>query len=263
MPTLTLNGIEFNYRIDGAKGGDPILLSNSLASNLEMWAPQMAALTGAGLRVIRYDSRGHGASGVSPGPYSIQTLAEDAVALLDALEVDRTHFCGLSKGGMVGQWLGTHYGDRLRSLTLCDTAAHMSGPEVWRDRIALVREGGMTAVVDGTIERWFTPAGQSRLAAEVAKVREMVLSTPPEGFCACAEAIMAMDQRESIRGVTTATLVIVGEDDPGTPVSAAELIHDAIPGSQLVVLPQAAHFANVEQADAFNAAVLGFLEVRR
>ena len=164
---------------------------------------------------------------------------------------------------MVGQWLGTHHGTRLRSLVLCDTAAYMGGIDVWQERVASVRAGGMAAVVDGTIERWFTPAGQMRLAGEVAKVREMILATPPDGYCACAEAIMAMDQRETIKSITTATLIIVGEDDPGTPVSAAELIHSHVPGSELVVLTQAAHFSNIEQPDAFNAALLSFLNRHR
>lgn len=259
MPGIDVNGIQLEVRMDGPEGGVPLLLSNSLASALAMWDPQIEPLTAAGYRVIRYDSRGHGGSAVTPGPYSIELLAQDALGLLDALSISTAHFCGLSKGGMVGQWLATHHGDRLRSAVLCDTSAYMGGGDVWQQRIDAVRGGGMAAVVDGTIERWFTPAGRERLAADVESVRQMVLATPPEGFCACAQAIMAMDQRESIRAVRVPTLVIVGEDDPGTPVSAARLIHENIAGSRLVILPEAAHFANVEQAAPFNAALLEFL----
>ena len=263
MATMTVNDIELNYRIDGPRDGDPLLLSNSLASTLDMWRPQMGPLTDAGFRVVRYDSRGHGASGVSGGPYTVSQLANDALALLDALDIERAHFCGLSKGGMVGQWLGTHNGNRLKSLALCDTAAYMGGPGAWQDRIAMVNQSGMSAVVDATIDRWFTTSGQSRLTQDVEAVRQMILNTPPEGFCACAEAITQMDQRESIRSITTPTIVIVGEQDPGTPVSAAELIHQRIAGSELVVIPDAAHFANMEQPTAFNDALLGFLSRHR
>jgi 3-oxoadipate enol-lactonase len=260
MTQIAANGTHLEVRIDGPEDGVPILLSNSLASALAMWEHQVAPLVAAGYRVIRYDSRGHGGSGVTEGPYSIELLADDALALLDSLGIERTHFCGLSKGGMVGQWLASHHGDRLHSTTLCDTAAYMGGGQVWQERIDAVRAGGMAAVVDGTVERWFTPAGRERLTDDVAKVREMILATPPEGFCACAGAIMAMDQRESIRAVQVPTLVIVGEDDPGTPVEAAQLIHERIAGSRLVVLPEAAHFANVEQVEGFNAALLQFLQ---
>ncbi len=214
--------------------------------------------------MLRYDSRGHGASAAPEGPYTMELLAADAVGLLDALGLDAVHFCGLSKGGMVGQMLGARYAGRVRSLVLCDTAAHIpGGEEVWNERMRAVREGGMAAVVDATIDRWFTKPGQARLADEVGRVREMILGTPVEGFCACCEAIRDMDQRESIRTITTPTLVVVGEEDPGTTVAMAQEIQQRIPGAGLVVLPEAAHFANMEQAEPFNAALVGFLEKQR
>jgi 3-oxoadipate enol-lactonase len=235
------------------------MLSNSLASNLSMWDLQIPALVGAGFRVLRYDSRGHGQSAAPAGAYTMEMLAADAVGLLDALGVTQVHFCGLSKGGMVGQMLGTHHAGRLLSLVLCDTAAHLGPPEIWDQRMAAAREKGMAGLVDAFIDRWFTKPGQWRLTAEVEKVRQMILATPVEGFCGCCRAIQAMDQRESIRAITTRTLVLVGEHDPGTPVSAAEFIHQRIAGSQLVVIKDAAHFVNVEQAEVFNAALLEFL----
>ena len=259
MPTAHVNDADLHYRFDGPEDAPVILVSNSLASNLAMWDHQIDTLRGLGFRVLRYDSRGHGRSGVTPGPYSIELLTADAVGLLDALGIERASFMGCSKGGMVGQMAGTRHGDRFDRLVLCSTSAYMGGGDVWTARIEAVTNGGMAAVVDATIDRWFTAPGQERMPDDVARVREMILATPPEGFIACAHAIAAMDQRESIRAIDRPTLVVVGEDDPGTPPSAAELIHDRIAGSKLVVLAEAAHFCNVEQAGPFNAALEEFL----
>jgi 3-oxoadipate enol-lactonase len=258
---MDVNGTTLHYQFDGPEQGPVVMLSNSLASNLSMWDPQIAALTGAGFRVLRYDSRGHGQSAAPQGPYSLEMLGEDALGLMDALELDKLHFCGLSKGGMVGQILGAKYGGRLLSLALCDTSSYMgAGAATWDERIATVRENGMAAVVEATIERWFTAPGRQRMPEEVDKVRQMVLNTPVEGYCACSEAIKVMDQRESIRAITTPTVVIVGEEDPGTTVEMAREIHQRIAGSSLVILPEAAHFSNVEQAEGFNKALLDFLK---
>jgi len=259
MPLANVNQTTLNYRLDGPEQGPVVMLSNSLAANLTMWDFQIPALVEAGYRVLRYDSRGHGQSAVPAGPYSIEMLAADAVGLIDMLGLEKVHFCGLSKGGMVGQMLGTHHGDRLISLTLCDTAAHLPSREVWDARIKTVRENGMHALADAFIDRWFTKPGQKRLHAEVEKVRQAILNTPVEGFCACCCAIQEMDQRDSIRAISTRTLVLVGEHDPGTPVSAAEFIHDRIASSELRVISDAAHFVNVEQASVFNDLLLPFI----
>lgn len=261
MPAMDVNGTTLHYQFDGPEQGPVVMLSNSLASNLSMWDPQIPALTGAGFRVLRYDSRGHGQSAAPQGPYTMEMLGGDAVGLMDALGLEKVHFCGLSKGGMVGQILGAKNGGRLLSLALCDTSAYMgAGAATWDERMAAVRENGMAAVVDATIERWFTAPGRQRLPEDVEKVRQMVLNTPVEGYCACSEAIKVMDQRESIRAITTPTLVIVGEEDPGTTVEMAREIHERIPGSSLVILPEAAHFSNVEQSEGFNKALLDFLQ---
>ena len=261
MARAEINGTSIHYRIDGPEDGAPLLLSNSLASNLTMWDPQMDALTGAGYRVVRYDSRGHGKSAAPHGPYSIEVLGRDAVALMDECGLDKARFCGLSKGGMVGQWLGANAGDRLVSLALCDTAASMDGgAAAWQERIDTVEIGGMAAVVDGTIDRWFTPPGQARMPDDVAKVRAMILSTPVIGFQACSMAIRDMDLVPGLANIRTPTTVIVGEDDPGTPVAKARQIHEGVAGSELVILPESAHLPNIEQAEAFNAALLGHLE---
>ena len=260
MPLLNVNGTTLHYRIDGPEHGPVVMLSNSLASDLTMWDLQIPELVENGYRVLRYDSRGHGRSALPEGPYSIELLTDDAVGLMDALGLDKVHFCGLSMGGMVGQMLATRYADRLVSLTLSSTSAHIGPREIWDERIELVRESGMNAVADATIDRWFTKAGQKRLPAEVEKVRQMILNAPAAGFCACCVAIRDMDQRESIRAISTQTLVVVGEHDPGTPVAASELIHGRITASKMKIIPDAAHFVNVEQAAAFNSVLFEFLE---
>jgi len=260
MPLAQVNGTTLNYRFDGPEEGAVVMLSDYLASDLTMWDLQIPALVDAGYRVLRYDSRGHGQSAVSRGPYAIELLEADAEGLMDALGLERVHFCGLSMGGMVGQMLGARHGERLISLTLCSTSSHMAPKEIWNERIEMVRENGMNAVVEGTIDRWFTKGGQERLEGEVEKVRRMILNTPVDGFCACCAAIRDMDQRDAIRTISTRTLVVVGEHDPGTPVAAAEFIHERIASSQLRVLSDAAYFVNVEQTKTFNNTLLEFIE---
>ena len=259
MPFVDVAGTTLNFRFDGPEQGPVVMLSNSLASDLTMWEAQVPNLVAAGYRVLRYDTRGHGHSAVPEGPYTIELLTTDAVGLMDELGLDKVHFCGLSMGGMIGQMLGTSYGDRLLSLILCSTSAHIGPRDIWDERIASVTRKGMNAVVDATIDRWFTTAGQARLPEAVEKVRQGILSTPVDGFCGCCAAIRDMDQRESIRTISTRTKVIVGEHDPGTPVSAAQLIHERIAFSELRIISDAAHFVQVEQADAFNETLLAFL----
>ncbi|MBR9981350.1 MAG: alpha/beta fold hydrolase, partial [Desulfatitalea sp.] len=173
------------------------------------------------------------------------------------------HFIGLSMGGMVGQVLGAHHGNRLRTLVLSSTSAHMPPPELWAERIQAVRAGGTAAVVDGTIERWITRAGRQRLPEALEKVRAMILGTPTAGFVGCCAAIRDLDLREAIRAITAPTLIVVGEHDQGTPVTMARFIHERIAGSRLVVVPEAAHLLNVEQSEIFNRTVVPFLDGRR
>ena len=212
MPEIQANGITIHYELSGPNDAPVVLLSNSLGTRLEMWDPQVQALTQR-YRVLRYDSRGHGRSSAPPGPYSIEMLAADALGLIDALGIDRVHFCGLSKGGMVGQMLGARHADRLKTLTLCSTACHVAPKEVWDQRIEAVRAGGMAAVADAVVERWFTEDYRAEPTIVVERVRQMVLETPPEGYVACCAAIRDMDLRETIRGIRLPTLVIVGEQD--------------------------------------------------
>ena len=199
MPQIDANGIAIHYELCGPADAPVVLLSNSLGTRLEMWDPQLPALSQR-YRVLRYDSRGHGRSAAPAGPYTIELLADDALGLLDALGIERAHFCGLSMGGMVGQVLGARHPERLRSLTLCSTACHMTPKEIWDERIEAVREGGMAAVADGVVERWFTEAFRAEPSIVVERVRQMILETPAHGYAACCAAIRDMDLRETIRG---------------------------------------------------------------
>lgn len=262
MPIGDVNGIKLNYRFDGPEKGDVIMFSNSLSSDLTMWDCQIPRLSESGYRILRYDSRGHGRSSVPPGPYTIEMLTLDVLALLDFLGLNQVHFCGLSLGGMVGQMLGAMHGNRLLSLILCDTSSYMAQRGIWDERIALARRVGMEGLVDATIDRWFTKTGQERLKVAIEHIREVILKTSVEGYCGSGLAIHAMDLREIIKGISVRTLIMVGEQDQGTPVSVADFIHQQIGSSVLKVIPNAAHFVNVEQADIFNNVLLEFLSGR-
>jgi 3-oxoadipate enol-lactonase len=258
MPHAKANDIEIYYELSGPAGAPVVMLSNSLGTRLEMWDPQMPALT-EGYRVLRYDSRGHGRSDAPPGPYSIAMLGEDARALLDALGIAAVHFCGLSKGGMVGQWLGTHHGGRLASLTLCATAARLGPAELWNQRIEQSARDGMASLVDGVTERWFTAGYRATPRPEIEQVRAMILATSPQGYGGCCAAIRDMDQSEAIGAIRTPTLIVAGADDPATTVEVMRDLHERIPGSRFVQIPQAAHLVNIEQAGRFNRALTSFL----
>ncbi|MFY8092276.1 MAG: 3-oxoadipate enol-lactonase [Niveispirillum sp.] len=256
---LTLaDGCRLHWRLDGPEGAPVLLLSNSLGTNMDMWAPQMPALI-RHFRVLRYDSRGHGMSDVPAGPYSIDLLGRDAVGLLDVLGIDKVRFAGLSKGGMVGQWLGANAPERLSHLVLCNTAAEMAPADPWNARIALVKAQGMAAIVNGVVERWFTEPFRLAHPDAIAPITAMLQATPVEGYTACCAAVRDMDQRASLPHIPVPTLVIGGRQDPATPIAKSHELARLIPGARLVEL-DAAHLSNVEQAEAFTAALLSFLK---
>ena len=245
------------YRWDGPEDHPTLVLSNSLGTSHAMWEPQIADLS-EHFRVLRYDSRGHGASMVTPGPYDIALLAHDVLALLQALELRRVKFCGLSIGGMVGMWLGANAPERIEQLVLSNTSAHIGGPEVWNSRIDAVRRGGMEAVANTVIERWFTPRFRESSPQTVERIRDMLLATPPEGYAACAAAVRDMDQRESLARIVAPTLVICATHDPATPPEHGRFVAQAVKGARVVEL-DASHLSNVEAAPAYNRALLEFL----
>jgi 3-oxoadipate enol-lactonase len=221
-----------------------------------MWDAQMAPFADR-FRVIRYDSRGHGQSDAPVGLYTMDRLGRDALAILDALNIERTFYCGLSKGGMVGQWLGSHAPARVERMALCNTSAHIPLPDLWNMRIEVATTKGMSALLQGIVERWFSEEFRKEHRAEVARISEMVLATPGHGYAGCCAAIRDMDQRETTKTITVPTLVVAGSKDPATPPDHGRLIHELIKGSEFVLL-DAAHLSNIEQTEEFNRAVLGF-----
>lgn len=257
---IKANGIDINYELTGRQGAPVVMLSHSLASSMVMWNPQLDTLE-PHFKVLRYDMRGHGRSEAPDGAYSLDMLAEDVVALLDALDIDVVHFVGLSIGGMIGQGFALNHGDRLESLVLCDTSAVMpaEAQPILQQRIAHARQNGMAGQVDGTLERWFTPQYLKANPPEVEMIRQQIKATPLAGYIGCSEALRGLNYLERLSEITLPTLIMVGEEDPGTPVAASQAIHERIAGSQLVVLPSAMHLSNIEQAEAFNKALMGFL----
>lgn len=258
---IKANGIHINYRIDGPDGAPWVTMSNSLATTHRMWDAQMAAFTKQ-YRVLRYDKRGHGETEVAPGPYSFELLADDVLALLDALQITRTHFVGLSMGGMTGMTMAVRRPSVLRTLVLCDTTSKdpLGDPALWQQRIDAVRAGGsMDALVESTLARFLTPDTVKTRPEITDAVRTMVRNTPIDGYIACCQAIAQLNLTDRLAGIAIPTMVVVGADDPATTVEMAKIIHQRIAGSELVILKDAAHLSNLEQADAFNETVLGFL----
>ena len=259
---IEVGGITIAYYLDGPAdgrtGAPVVMLSHSLAATSAMWEPQVKALAGS-YRVLRYDTRGHGASAVPTGPYTLAQMVEDVRGLLAALALDRVYFVGLSMGGMIGQLLALTHPELLHGVALCSTNAKMTpdAPAVWDERIAVARTQGMGAHVEPTIGRWFTPGFVREHPEEVDRVREMIRTTDAEGYVACIEAIRHTAFLERLPEIRMPALVVAGRDDPGLP--AAQAIHVHIVGSEMVVLAPAAHMCNLEQPEAFNAALLDFL----
>ena len=256
----TANGIAVNYTLEGRAGAPVLTLSHSLATDNSMWDPQLPELTKR-WRVLRYETRGHGATDAPAGAYSLDQLATDAIALLDALGIDRTHWLGLSMGGMIGQTLALKAPQRLQRLILADTSSRVP-PEMrsaWEERIKTAETQGMEPLVEPTIGRWFTEPFRKSHTDVIDRVRKMIRSTDPRGYAGCCHAIAALNLTDRLRDIKLPTLVIVGEDDPGTPVAAARVIHEGIKGSELAILKSAAHLANMEQPAAFTTAATAFL----
>jgi 3-oxoadipate enol-lactonase len=257
MPKVDVNGSKFFYALSGAPQGPVVVFSNSLGTTLEMWRSQLAALEQK-FRVLRYDMRGHGQSDLRDEPCSIADLGRDVVGLLGTLGIEKVHFCGLSIGGVIGQWLGANFPERLQSLVLCNTAAKIGVAETWNQRIADVAAKGMAPITDAALQRWFTAGFASKHPEAVAPFRAMLLANDPRGYSLLCGAIRDMDQRGLVEGIRVPTCVIAGKHDPVTTVADAEFLQSKIAGATLVSL-DAAHISNVEAAEAFNAALFGFL----
>jgi 3-oxoadipate enol-lactonase len=256
MPRINADGCSIHVQVEGPERAPVLMLSNSLGTTLHMWDPQVAPFT-RHFKLVRYDRRGHGQSDVPKGPYSMERLGRDVLAILDALKIERINWCGLSMGGMVGQWLGANAPNRINKLILSNTSSYM-GDTNWDVRIKTAREQGLAGLVDATLERWFTKPFRERSPEAIEPIRQMFLATKVDGFVGCVEAIRAMDHRPLLPKIAAPTLVIAGRHDPGTTLQAGEFLAHNIPGAEIAVL-EAAHISNVEQPQAYTDAVLGFL----
>lgn len=258
MPYLDLPSHRLHYRIDGADTDKPWLtFCNSLGTDLHMWDAQIADLS-AHFRILRYDRRGHGASGAPTPPYSLADLGGDVTALWDALGVERTHFCGLSIGGLTGQWLGIHAGARLDRLVVCATAARIGTPESWNARIAEVRANGLASLVPATAERWFTPGFRAAQPAAADAILDSFAATSVEGYVGCCAALAGADLRGQLAAIAAPLLAISGEDDPVCPPADLQAIASAVRQGHHASLP-GRHIVNLESAAPFSAMLAAFL----
>ena len=249
--------VELNHILEGPEDAPVLVLSNSLGSTLGMWDDQAPVLRER-FRLVRYDQRGHGDSPVPSGPYKIEDLGRDALALLDRLEIESTSFCGLSIGGLVGMWLASEAPERIERLVLCCTAARFD-PEMYDARAGKVRAEGVDSVADVVLERWFTPEFRAARPETVESAGSMLRGTPAEGYAGCCEALRDADVRDRLGEIRAPTLVIAGSEDPAATVDQAEEIRDSIPQARLVVV-EAAHLANIEQPEAVTREILEHLE---
>ena len=257
MPIVKAGAARIHYALEGQSGSPVLVFSNSLGANYSMWDPQVPEARKK-LRVLRYDSRGHGQSSVTPGPYSIEQLGGDVIALLDALGLDHVHFCGLSMGGMIGMWLGINSPERLKRLVLCNTGARIGTPETWNARIETVRKNGMKPVASAVVDRWFSPAFRQKAPATISNTQKMLEETNPDGYVACCAAVRDFDCRDQLSRVSIPALVIAGAHDPATPPADGRFLADQIPGARYIEL-NAAHLSNIEEQDRFNNEISAFL----
>jgi 3-oxoadipate enol-lactonase len=259
MPHVAVNGTQLHYRVDGAERADApwLVLSNSLGADLSMWAPQVEAFA-AHFRLLRYDTRGHGHSATPPGPYTIEQLSGDVLGLLDALKIERAHFCGISMGGLTGMALAARHPERLSRVVLSNTAARIGSPEVWVPRAQRAREEGMRAIADAVLPRWFSAPFIAAEPLVFAAIRDVFVHTDNAGYAWNCEAIDAADLRGEIAGIRLPTLVIAGTHDLSTPAEQGRALASGIPGARYVEL-DAFHISNIEKAGEFTRTVVDFL----
>jgi 3-oxoadipate enol-lactonase len=257
MPSVPLQDVKINYALEGRSDAAVLVLSNSLGTNYSMWDPQMAEFLKK-LRVLRYDTRGHGNSSITPGPYSIEQLGRDVLGLADSAGVKSFHFCGLSMGGMIGMWLAANAPERLSKLVLCNTAAKIGTAETWNARIEAIRKEGMKPVAAAVLERWFTPAFRERDRATVARTQKMLEEANPEGYAANCAAVRDFDFRERLGEIHKTTLVISGKHDPATTPADGRFLAERIAGARYAEL-NAAHLSNIEDVARFTKEVSTFL----
>jgi len=257
MPTVENGGVRLHYETSGIASGQVLALSNSLGSSLHMWDRVLPQLESR-YRVLRYDTRGHGRSSVPPGPYTIDQLGHDLLALLDHLGIDRANLCGLSLGGMVAMWMGIHAPHRLNRLILANTGACILTAEMWDQRIAVVQDSGMTSLAAASLERWFTSTYRNAHPAEMETIRSMIAATDPDGYIGCCKVLRDTDLRADIHAIAAPALVITGTHDPATPVSDGRAIHAALPHSTCIEL-DSSHLSAWERGEEFADCAIAFL----
>jgi 3-oxoadipate enol-lactonase len=254
------DGRKIAYRIEGPLAAPPIMLAHGVALDLGLWDDLVATLA-TDYRVLRYDSRGHGRSSMGTVPFTLSDLADDAIALLDALAIPKVHFVGLSMGAMVGMDLVASHSERLLSASLCNAraAATPAYRQSWDDRIASVRKSGLDAVVDATVSRWFTQQFRISNPNAIKRIMKMILATSPEGYCLSAGALKDLDYAERLHGGHVPLLFVAGAEDSGAPPSVVRALHEATPGSRHVELPGTGHISVIENPAGFRAAITTFI----
>jgi 3-oxoadipate enol-lactonase len=257
MPFVDSNYAQIHYALEGPPAKPALVLSNSLGTNFSMWDPQIPEFQKY-FHLLRYDTRGHGRSSVTPGPYSIEQLAKDVLALANALKLDRFHFCGLSMGGMTGMWLAANAPERLNKLVLCNTAAKIGTAEMWNARIDTVRNDGMKPVAAAAMDRWFSTAFRQKNPSAIASTQKILEETSPEGYAANCAAVRDFDFRDQLHQIRTPGLVICGTHDPATPPSDGQFLAKTVLGARYVEL-NAAHLSNIEDSSRFTREVIDFL----
>jgi 3-oxoadipate enol-lactonase / 4-carboxymuconolactone decarboxylase len=251
--------LTLHYQLDGLADKPVLMLSNSLGSDLSMWDWLLPKLL-PHFRILRYDTRGHGQSVVTPEPYTLEQLGTDVIDLLDAFQIDKAYFCGLSLGGLTGQWLGIYHPDRLHKLVVCNTAARVGTVDGWNERIEAVRQTGVVAMAPAILSRWITDGYKQTHPDVEHKLLAMIRRSPAEGYAACCAALRDADLRDQINQITLPTLVITGQYDPVTTVADGQFIGQEVPNALLVQL-RSAHLSAVEAVDAFADVLLSFLNV--
>jgi len=256
MAMIQSDGCPLHVETVGPEGAPAIMLCNSLGTTMAMWDPQVKPFS-RDHRLVRYDRRGHGRSGVTKGPYTIEMLGRDAIAIMDALGLDKVNWCGLSMGGMIGQWLGANAPERVEHLVLANTHYCYPDKAFWNARIRTIADKGLAHIADAMMERWFTKDFRAREPGVIGRFIDAFVKTPLDGYIACCEAVRDMDQESLLGRIKAKTLIVAGRHDVAAPIAAAEYMRAHIPGAQLTLL-DCAHISNVEQADDFTAEVLGF-----
>jgi len=257
MPIVKSGDARIHYVLEGQSGSPVLVFSNSLGANYSMWDSQAHEFHKK-YRILRYDTRGHGQSSATPGPYSIEHLAKDVVILLDTLDLGRVHFCGLSMGGMIGMWLGLNAPERLNKLVLCNTGAKIGTLDAWNARIDAVRKNGMKSIVSAVVERWFTSDFRDKSPAIISNTHKMIEGANADGYAACCAAIRDCDFREQVAAIPTPALVISGAHDPATPPADGRFLAQKIPAARYAEM-NAAHLSNIEDQIHFNQELAAFL----